>query len=62
MIHTPDELARRDAVIKAYQLRPVDVQHWSRQTVDTFYRKAVELGFITQPTCEDTDESEILPF
>ena len=32
------------------------------RTVETFHRKAIELGLITQPTCEVTDDTEVLPF
>jgi predicted transcriptional regulator len=53
----------REAVAAAYGLSLAEVARWSDRTVDVMHRKAIDLGLInTQPTCEVTDDPEVLPF
>ena len=57
---------REEAVARAYGCTPAQVELWSERTLAVFERKARDLGlhgFTTPtPTCEVTDESEVLPF
>ena len=58
--------ARTDRVAAAYGLSATEVARWSDRTLCVFERKAEQLGlpgFTTPtPTCEESDESEVLPF
>jgi hypothetical protein len=58
--------ARSERVADAYGLSRTEVARWGDKTLSVFERKAAQLGlpgFTTPtPTCEDEDESEILPW
>ena len=50
------------AVAEAYRLPISEVDIWPTAAVRVLHRNAIKHGLINQPTCEETDDTDVLPF
>jgi hypothetical protein len=62
MTPAEERLAQAQRVAAAFGITEADVLRMPKGVVSVFDRKATDLGLTPPQPCEETDESEVLPW